>query len=82
MVMARGDDGQRSAVIVHLKGEPASYCASQLGGGLSDCQWLLKIDEGTGNQIAEAPFNGSVKFDGYGVAVMTTAEPRRKELAA
>jgi hypothetical protein len=73
VVVARGEDGRRSALFVHLAGKAATYAAADLTGSRADYQTFLKIDEGTGNRLAEAPFDGAVAFDGYGVAVATTA---------
>jgi hypothetical protein len=33
----------------------------------------LRIDAGTGNRVVIEPFDGTVRFDGYGVAVVTHA---------
>jgi Glycosyl hydrolases family 39 len=75
VVIARGEDGRRSALVVHLTGGAAKYAASDLTGGDADYQTLLKIDEGTGNRVAQAAFDGTVPFEGHGVAVVTTAAP-------
>lgn len=78
IVIARGDDGRRSALFVHRRAEPASYSVAELSGagGEAACyQRLLKIDEGTGNRVAERPFDRVIRFDGFGVAVVTNAAP-------
>lgn len=75
-MVARGDDGKRSVLVVHLKGDSATYEVSELTGSLSDYRTLLKIDGGTGNRIVEMPFEGKIPFEGYGVAVVTKPAPR------
>jgi hypothetical protein len=72
VVVGRGADGRRSALIVHLKEQPASYDLSRLVPGLSDCRSLQKIDSGTDNQIVAQIADAKVRFDGFGVAAVTT----------
>lgn len=73
VVTARGDNGRLSALFVHLKGEPATYYVSEFDTRLGDCPYLIKIDEGTGNQLVESQCEGIVTFQGYGVAVVTNS---------
>ena len=54
------------ALVVHQREEPGT-CELDMNG----CNTVLKIDAGTGNQIVQEPFAGTVRFDGYGVAVVT-----------
>lgn len=72
--VARGEDGQRSALFVHLQDKAATYTVSDLTDSRADYHTLLKIDHGTGNRIVETAFKGAVSFEGYGVAVVTTDE--------
>jgi len=74
-VVARGDDGQRSALIVHLRDDAATYSLSELDANVDDYRTLLKIDGETGNRVLCRPADGTVPFRGYGVAVVTNAEP-------
>jgi hypothetical protein len=74
VVLARGEAGRRSALLVHLKDTVAAYALSELDADLADCRALLKIDAGTGNQVVEKPCDGTLTFEGYGVAVVTNAE--------
>lgn len=73
VVVSRGEDGRRSAVIVHLKDTPAVYAMSEFAPGMEDCDVLLKLDGGTGNRVVRTRCDGSVGFDGFGVAVVTNA---------
>jgi len=70
-VVASGKDGRQSAVLVHLKNDTATYMVSEVTGGAGAYNRLLKIDAGAGNQVMEMSYNGTVSFDGYGVAVAT-----------
>jgi hypothetical protein len=72
LVVARGEDGRRSALLVHLKDEAATYAVSELTGDRVDYRRALQIDHGTGNRVVERPYEGTVSFEGYGVAVVTT----------
>src|SRR5262245_18583747 len=72
VAVARGDDGRRSAVIVHLKGGPGRFAVADLIGNGAAYTRLLKFEAGTGGAVAEVPFDGTVEFDGYGVAAVTT----------
>lgn len=74
-VMARGDDERRSVLLVHMQHGPATYSLEGLNGHAAGYTRLLKIDGGTGNQIVETRCEGTVAFDGYGVAVVTNAPP-------
>ncbi len=79
MVVACGEDGQLSALFVHRKAGVSNYVVSNFTVDLPDCCRLLKIDEGTGNRVVERTYDGTVAFDGYGVAVVTNATPRSDE---
>jgi hypothetical protein len=75
VAVARGDDGRLSALLVHLKNASAKFRVLELDGRLSDCDTLIKIDDGTGNRVVTKPFGGTVSFEGYGVAVITNKSP-------
>jgi hypothetical protein len=70
-VVARGDDGRRSALLVHLQQGKAAYAVAELDGRLTACRRLLKIDAGTGGRVVEEPYADTVVFEGYGVALVT-----------
>jgi len=76
-VAARGEDGRRSALLVHLKDEMATYAVSELTGDAGSYRTQVKIDAGTGNQLMKMSCDGTVSFNGYGVAVVTNAVARR-----
>jgi hypothetical protein len=73
--MTRRDGGRRSAFVVHLTDEPAKYNARELTSQSSDFSTLLKLDNGTGNRVVETSFGGTVTFNGYGFAVLTSEVP-------
>jgi hypothetical protein len=74
-VVAHGDDGRYSALLVHLRPGKAAYAVAELDGRLAACTRLLKIDANTCGRVVEAPCEGRVSFEGYGVAVVTNAPP-------
>ena len=71
VVVARNGNRRRSALFVHLKDDLATYALPEVHEGLAGCRTLLKIDAGTGNRVVEAMCNGTINFQGYGVAVVT-----------
>ena len=73
-VVAEADDGRRSILIAHLRDEPAAYSIYEFGADLAGCRTLLKIDDETGNKIIATTCDGTLSFQGYGVAVATNVE--------
>ena len=37
---------------------------------------ILRIDTSTGGRVKREPFDGTIRFDGYGVAIVTNAADR------
>ena len=72
-IVAWSNEGRRSGVFVNTTAAPCTLTASDWGEGLGDCTDLLWIDAGTGNRVARQPFDGSIRLDGYGLAVATNA---------
>jgi hypothetical protein len=70
-VVARGDDGRKSALLIHLQPGKASYAVTALDGRLDACHRLLRLDAGTDGRVVESVSEGRVTFEGYGVAVVT-----------
>jgi Glycosyl hydrolases family 39 len=66
-------DGQvpPSVLIVHQQEESASYDLGQLVPRLTGLRSMAKIDACSGGQIVESPFDGTIHFDGFGVAAIT-----------
>jgi hypothetical protein len=74
-VVARGSGGRLSAVVVHLNDKTESHSVTNLDQDLLDCEFALKIDEGTGNRVVSGKCDGKVMFEGYGVAAVTNVAP-------
>jgi hypothetical protein len=72
VVVARGEAGRSSALVVHQKEEAASYDLAKLVPDIKGLRTVLKIDEGSNNQIVETGYDGRINFDGFGVAAVTT----------
>ena len=73
LVVASDGGGRRSALLVHLREEPATYRLHELAPGIAELPAVLKIDATTGNRIVAEPCAGVVSFDGFGIAVVTNA---------
>ena len=60
-------------LVVHQKEESASYDLGRLVSGTAGLQTVLKIDDGSNNQIVRTNYDGKVHFEGFGVAAVTAA---------
>jgi hypothetical protein len=72
-VTAWNDDGRFSGVFVQTADAPRALTVCDWDDRLSACEEVLKVDAGTGKRVVREPFDGIVRFDGYGVAVVTNA---------
>jgi len=72
IVVARAEDGRHSALIVHQKEQVGSYNLAKLLPALTSCRTLLKIDADTNNRIVQSTYDGTVRFEGFGVAAVST----------
>jgi hypothetical protein len=68
-----GTTGRRSGVFVNGSARPLELAPCEWDAGLSSCEAVLRLDAGTGGRIARRPFDGRIRIEGYGVAVVTTA---------
>jgi hypothetical protein len=73
VAVVSGERGRRSALIVHRKDVKADYAIEELTGGQAGYATLLKIDGGTGGRVVEEHCCDTLRFAGYGVAVLTNA---------
>jgi hypothetical protein len=78
VIVAHGEDGRRSALVVHQVERTATYRLAEVTGDQTPYRKLLKIDCGTGNRLVEGTYGGAVPFEGYGVAVVTDAGPSER----
>lgn len=72
-VVAWDDDGHRSGVFVNASAGPQELAVSDWDDSLRSCAVMLRIDASTGNRVITEPFDGTVRIDGYGMAVVTHA---------
>jgi hypothetical protein len=72
-VASWGEDGRRSAVFVHAAAGARELVVSDWGVHPADCREVVRVDEGTGDRAVRQAFDGAVRLDGYGVAVVTNA---------
>jgi hypothetical protein len=72
-IVARADGGRLSAVFVNTGTKLQTLVASEWQPELVACSEVLRLDASTGERVVREPFNGLVRLDGYGVAVLSTA---------
>jgi hypothetical protein len=77
LVVACGEGGRRSVVVIHQKEESVSYDLAALVPGVTGLRTVLKIDNGSSDRIVETSFEGRIHFDGFGVAAVTTESSAR-----
>ncbi len=70
-VVARDVSGRLSAVLVNTQPQARTVDLASLGSGIEHCDDLLRLDGGTGGAVVRAAAAGVVRFDGYGVAVVS-----------
>jgi hypothetical protein len=66
------DEGRISGVIVNTSDRPQTISVADWERELSGCSEVLRLDAGTGDKVVREPFNGLVRLDGYGLAVVST----------
>src|SRR5215468_6067880 len=69
IVIAVDSQGRRRAFLAHLRDEPATYTTEELPGIEGDGR-ILKLDASAGPAPVSAPFDGTITFDGYGIAAI------------
>lgn len=72
-VVSWNDSGRLSGVFVNTSAAPQVLKVSDWDEGLGACGTVLRLDAGTGDRVGRAPFDGIVRLEGYGVAVVTNA---------
>ena len=72
-VVAWADGGRRSCVFVNTGTGRRLLSASEWDDGLLAGRYVFRLDSSTGDRVVREPFSGTVRLDGYGVAVVTNA---------
>jgi hypothetical protein len=72
-VVAWNDGGRQSGVFVNTASQPRVLTISHWDDGLAACGEVLRVDASTGDRVAREPFGGTVRLNGYGIAVVTNA---------
>jgi hypothetical protein len=78
-IVAWDGQGRRSGVFVNTTARPCELAGAAWDKGLDACRELLWLDGGTGGRLARAPYDGSIRLNGYGIAVATTATSHEVE---
>lgn len=79
VIVAWSDNGRRSGVFVNTSAKPRVLTVSDWDDGLGYCGDVLRVDSSTGDRVAREPFDGTVRLQGYGVAVVTNAATDTEE---
>jgi hypothetical protein len=79
-IVAWGDDGRRSGVFVNTTSGPRELTVPDWDNDLSAPRVVLRVDGSTGNRVVREPFDGTVRLDGYGVAVVTNVTAAVEEV--
>src|SRR5262249_36237287 len=72
-VMAWSDAGRVSGVFVNTGPRLQALAAADWDAELAGCGEVLRLDSGSGDRIVREPFDGTVRLDGYGIAVVSNA---------
>jgi hypothetical protein len=72
-VVSRRDDGAITGVFVNTGARSHILAAAEWDQGLKPCREVLRLDAITGGRVVREPFDGEIRLDGYGVAVVSTA---------
>ena len=70
-VVALGEGNRLSGVFAHTARGPLKLNMPGWDERLRGCSDVLRVDMSTGSHVAREPFDGTVRLDGYGVAVVT-----------
>jgi hypothetical protein len=72
-VVSRRDDGHLACVFVNTGARSHTLAAAEWDRELTGCREVLRLDTATGGRLVREPFDGTVRLDGYGVAVVSTS---------
>jgi hypothetical protein len=70
-VIAWDEAGRRSGVFVNTAAKPVTLAAAEWDNDLSLGDTVLRLDGSTGNRIARQRFDGTLRLEGHGLAVVT-----------
>ena len=60
-------------MFVNTTAKPRVLAVADWDDRLGGCGEVLRVDTSTGDRVARDPFDGAVRLQGYGVAVVTNA---------
>jgi hypothetical protein len=72
-IVAWDDQDRRSGVFVNTTARPRLLRVCDWDDGLHACSTVLRIDASTGDRVVRESFDGIVRLNGHGVAVVTNA---------
>ncbi len=71
-LIAYGENGRISGVFVNTSRLKETIYIEDWDEALQACTDMIKVDNGTGERVVRAPFDGYFELDGYGVAIIST----------
>jgi len=80
-VVAAHQDGTRNILIVHQRDEAATYEVAKLAPTVDGLRTVLKLDHASNDRIVETTYEGTIHFDGFGVAAVTTESSAQRQEA-
>lgn len=79
VLVAWGENGRRSGVFVNTAYGAEVISVSTWDDDLSSCTRVLRVDASTGDRVQQEPFDGTIRMDGFGVAVVTSSAANAAE---
>jgi len=70
-IVTSDEGGRISAVFVNASARPIVLDAAEWDDGLGACDEVLRLDRSTGGGVTRTPFDGMVRIDGHGMAIVT-----------
>lgn len=72
-VISWNDCGRVSGVFVNTSHDPVTLRAADWDNALESCGTVLRLDANSGGRVERASFDGHIRLNGYGIAVVTNA---------
>ncbi len=70
-LVAGHEDGRLSGVFVNTSPRPIALRTAEWDSGLDACSEMLRLDTGTGGRVLRTSFDGVVRLEGHGIAIVT-----------
>src|SRR5262249_61802225 len=74
-------EGIRKILIVPQRDEAATYEVAKLAPTVDGLRTVSKLDHASNDRIVETTYEGTIHFDGFGVAAVTTESSAQRQEA-